>query len=93
MSNTDKTNNILFEGLSIHYHNYTVWVKPKEYNIGMYCFSAKHTAFRSKRNDWLAQNQSEATYQPTACSLSELALEKSNKVCWSSTKQTSSSSH
>jgi hypothetical protein len=59
MSNTDKTNNILFEGLSIFYHNHTVWVKPKEYKIGIYCFSAiKHTAFRSKRHDWLAQNQS-----------------------------------
>ena len=74
MSNIDKTNNILFEGLSIHYHNHTVWVKPKEYKIGIYCFSANHTAFRSKRNDWLAQNQSEATCLPTACSLSELAL-------------------
>jgi hypothetical protein len=31
--------------------------QPKDYKIGMCCFSAKHAALRSKSKDWLAQNQ------------------------------------
>ena len=30
---------------------------PKDYEIGMCCFSAKHAALRRKRNDWLIRNQ------------------------------------
>jgi hypothetical protein len=29
----------------------------KDYEIGIYCFSAKHAALRSKNKDWLARNQ------------------------------------
>ena len=29
----------------------------KDYEIGICCFSAKHTALRRKSKDWLAQNQ------------------------------------
>jgi hypothetical protein len=29
----------------------------KDYNIGIGCFSAKHTALRRKSKDWLARNQ------------------------------------
>ena len=33
-------------------------VKPKTiYNIGICCFSSKHTALRRKSKDWLARNQ------------------------------------
>ena len=28
----------------------------KGYEIGICCFSAKHAAVRSKRNDWLSRN-------------------------------------
>jgi hypothetical protein len=31
--------------------------QTKDDTIGMCCFSAKHTALRRKRTDWLAQNQ------------------------------------
>ena len=31
--------------------------QTKDYKIGICCFSAKHTALRSKSKDWLAQNQ------------------------------------
>ena len=31
--------------------------QTKDYDIGMFCFSAKHTALRSKSKDWLARNQ------------------------------------
>ena len=31
--------------------------KPKDYKIGICCFSAKHTALRRKSKDWLARNQ------------------------------------
>ena len=31
--------------------------QTKDYKIGIYCFSAKHTALRRKIKDWLAQNQ------------------------------------
>ena len=31
--------------------------QTKDYQIGIYCFSAKHSALRSKNKDWLAQNQ------------------------------------
>jgi len=31
--------------------------KTKDYKIGIYCFSTKHTAVREKRKEWLARNQ------------------------------------
>ena len=31
--------------------------QTKDYKIGICCFSAKHTALRKKRKDWLSQNQ------------------------------------
>jgi len=31
--------------------------QTKHYEIDLYCFSAKHTALRRKRQDWFAQNQ------------------------------------
>jgi hypothetical protein len=31
--------------------------QTKDYNIGIYCFSAKHAALRRKSKDWLARNQ------------------------------------
>ena len=33
------------------------WGQTKDYKIGIYCFSAKHAALRSKSKDWLPQNQ------------------------------------
>ena len=38
------------------------WFEPqssqtKDYEIGIYCFSAKHTALRRKNKDWLARNE------------------------------------
>ena len=30
--------------------------QTKDYKISICCFSAKHTALRSKSKDWLAQN-------------------------------------
>ena len=31
--------------------------KTKDYQIGICCFSVKHTALRRKSKDWLARNQ------------------------------------
>ena len=31
--------------------------QTKDYKIGIYCFSAKHTALRRKSKDWFARNQ------------------------------------
>jgi hypothetical protein len=31
--------------------------QTKDYEIGIWCFSAKHAILRRKRKDWLAQNQ------------------------------------
>ena len=31
--------------------------QTKDYEIGICCFSAKHAALKSKRKDWLSQNQ------------------------------------
>ena len=31
--------------------------QPKDYEIGICCFSTKHAALRRKRNDWLIRNQ------------------------------------
>ena len=31
--------------------------QTKDYNIGMCCFSTKHTALRKKNKDWLIRNQ------------------------------------
>ena len=31
--------------------------QTKHYELGICCFSAKHTALRRKRKDWLGRNQ------------------------------------
>ena len=31
--------------------------QTKDFNIGIYCFSAKHAALSSKSKDWSAQSQ------------------------------------
>ena len=31
--------------------------QTKDYNIGIWCLSAKHAALKIKRKDWLARNQ------------------------------------
>ena len=31
--------------------------QPKDYKIGICCFSANHATLRRKNKDWLAQNQ------------------------------------
>ena len=31
--------------------------QAKDYKIGVYCFSAKHSALRRKSKDWLTRNQ------------------------------------
>ena len=33
------------------------WGQTIDYKIGIYCFSAKHTALRRKNKDWFAWNQ------------------------------------
>jgi hypothetical protein len=76
---------------------YIIVYSPNGYEIGICCFSAKHTALRRKTKDWLARNQnnvSEWSEMSTRdCCFCELALWKSNSPCWSRTKRTSSSSH
>ena len=70
-----------------------------DYEIGICCFSAEHTALRRRSKDWLARLgirvmcQSGVTCLSADCCFNELVLSKSNLPCWSSTKQTSSSSH
>jgi hypothetical protein len=35
--------------------------QTKDYEIGICCFSAKHTALRRKSRDWLVRNQNNMT--------------------------------
>jgi len=52
-------------------------VQPKDYKIGICCFSAKQTTLRRKSKDWLAGNQdnvSEWGDMSTRGLFSELAL-------------------
>jgi hypothetical protein len=50
--------------------------QTKDYEIGICCFSAKHTALRRKSKDWLAWNQnnvsSGATCLSADCCFSEI---------------------
>ena len=46
--------------------------KTKDIKIGICCFSAKHTAFRSKSKDWLNQSQNNVSGRHVFC-FSELA--------------------
>jgi hypothetical protein len=52
--------------------------QPKEYEIGMRCFSAKHAALRRKSKNWLARDQNKCLSGPIClpadCCFSELAL-------------------
>ena len=70
--------------------------QTKDYQIGIYHFSAKRAALRvTAKIGWLGIRimcPSGATCLPTDCCFSELSLCKSNFVCWSRTKRTSSSS-
>jgi hypothetical protein len=39
-------------------HGFEPWSgQTKDYEIGIFCFSAKHAASRRKDKDWLARNQ------------------------------------
>ena len=72
--------------------------QTKDYNIGIWCFFAKHATLRRKNKDWSDRNQNNVSEWgdiclPADCCFSELALLKSNSACWSRTKRTSSSSH
>ena len=48
--------------------------KTKNYEIGICCFSAKHTALRRKSKDWLARNQDGVACLSVYCCFSELAI-------------------
>ena len=53
--------------------------QPKDYKIGICCFSAKHAALRRRNKDWLARNQNimcsnGETCPPADCCFSELVL-------------------
>ena len=52
--------------------------QTKDYKIGICCFSANHTALRSKSKDWLARNQNNVSEWSDMsiryCWFSELAL-------------------
>ena len=52
--------------------------QTKDYKIGICCFSANHTALRSKSKDWLARNQNNVSEWSDMsiryCCSSELAL-------------------
>jgi hypothetical protein len=61
--------------------------RTKDYAIGICCFSAKHTAFRSKNKDWLVRNQDNVSeWLFGDCCVCDRRL-------WSSTNRTSSSFH
>ena len=65
-------------------HGFDPWlVHTKDYEIGIYCFSGKHTSLWNKSKHWLARNQNNMSelhvYPRTA-----LALPKSNLACSSS---------
>ena len=62
-------------------------VKPKTIKFGICCFSAKHTALRSKSKDWLAQNQNNV-FKWSDMSTHGLLFQhykNFNSVCWSRT--------
>ena len=52
--------------------------QTKDYNIGIFRFSANHTALRSQSKDWLARNQNNVSEWSDMsirdCCFSELAL-------------------
>jgi hypothetical protein len=52
--------------------------QTKDYKIGIFCFSANHTALRSKSKDWLARNQNNVSEWSDMsirdCCFSELVL-------------------
>ena len=53
--------------------------QTKDYEIGICCFSDKHTAFRGKSKDWLARNRDNVSERDDiSIRFSELALLKSN---------------
>jgi hypothetical protein len=69
--------------------------QTKDYKICICCFSAKHTALRRKSKDWMVQNRGNVSSGVT-CLLSDLLFQLASTMkiaCWSSTKQTSLSSH
>ena len=71
--------------------------QSKDYKIGIFCFSARHAAYRRKGKNWLARNQDNVS-EWSDISIRGLLLQwastkKSNYACWYSTNWTSSSYH
>ena len=69
--------------------------QTKDYKIGICCLSAKHAALRRKSKHRLTRNKNNVSESSDMCDccFSELALWKSNSVCWSRKKRTSLLSH
>ena len=66
-------------------------VQTKHYKMGICCFSATNAKI-----GWLGIRimcPSGAIFLPSDCCFRELVLYKSNSLCWSRTKRTSSSFH
>jgi hypothetical protein len=71
--------------------------QPKDFKIGICCFSTKHVALRRKSKDWFTQNQDNVS-EWGDMSISGLLFQWASIIkiqlwCWSSTKRTSSSFH
>jgi hypothetical protein len=70
--------------------------QTKDYKNGICCFAAKNAALISKSKDWFAQNQDNVSrWCDISTCTSELLWASTIiiQLCWSSTKQISSSSH
>jgi hypothetical protein len=72
------------------------WIKPKTRKL-VCGFSAKHAALKWKSKDWLARNQDNVS-EWGVMSIRGMLFQwastiKSNSVCWSRTKRSSSSSN
>ena len=79
-------------------HGFESWLgQTKDYKIGICCFSSKYAALKRKSKDWLARNQDNVS-KWSDMYISRLLFQWASTIkiqlgCWSSTKQTSSSSH
>ena len=67
--------------------------QTKDYKIGICCFSTKHAVLRRKSNGIRIMCLSGATCLSADCCFSEQHYKNPNSAFWSSTTQTSSSSH
>jgi hypothetical protein len=64
--NTNHIGGVIASVIALTHRGYELRLdQTKDYKIGLFCFFDKHAVFRSKSQEWLAQNQDNVSFNQT----------------------------